>query len=289
MSPIKIWFHAVRPNTLTVSVSPVLIGTAISMTQGFFHPLIFLFTLLTSFGIQIVANLSNDFFDFLKGSDTAARIGPLRVTQAGLVSLKGMKHAVLWSCALTTLTGSYLVYQGGFVFALLVILAILLAIGYTAGPLPLAYLGLGEIFTFLFFGPIATFCTFYLQTKQFYHPAWVAGLIPGLLSAAILTANNLRDAEEDRITNKKTLAVRFGTLTSKALYCFLVLAAALTPLLFISHKSFVILSLLVLLPSLLLCIQTIKNQERSRFNITLINTAQLLLIYTLIFCCSYML
>ena len=289
MSPFKIWFHAIRPNTLTVSLSPVLIGSSVAMTQGFFHPLTFLFTLLTSLGIQIVTNLSNDYFDFLKGADTPARIGPLRVTQAGLVSLKEMKIAVFLTSAVTVLAGSYLIYQGGIVFALLVAVAIALAIGYTAGPYPLAYLGLGQLFTFVFFGPVATYCTYYLQTHQFAHPAWIAGLIPGLLSAAILTANNLRDADEDRSTNKRTLVVRWGTAISKGLYCGMILTAALTPLFLIHYRHFVFLSLFVILPTILLCLQTIKNQERPRYNVILVNTAQLLLIYTLIFCCSYML
>jgi 1,4-dihydroxy-2-naphthoate octaprenyltransferase len=207
---LSVWILASRPKTLSAAFCPVTAGSLLALRDGSFDFVVFLITLCTALGIQIGTNLANDYFDFEKGADTAERKGPLRVTQAGLVSPHTMKRAIFLCFTLTALLSSYLVFRGGPIIALLSSLSILLGLAYTAGPFPLAYLGLGEIFVFLFFGPIATLGTYYLQTHFFSWEAICFGMGIGLVSTAILVANNLRDIDEDRKAGKKTLCVRFG-------------------------------------------------------------------------------
>ncbi|HSX12025.1 MAG TPA: UbiA family prenyltransferase, partial [Rhabdochlamydiaceae bacterium] len=145
MSFFQVLLLAIRPKTLAASICPVLMGTAMALKTGYFDLLLFLFTLLTALGIQIGTNLSNDYFDFKKGADTAARLGPVRVTQAGLISAQSMKRLLVVNFILVALTGTILIWKGGLLFSLLIALAILFAIFYTAGPYSIAYLGLGEV------------------------------------------------------------------------------------------------------------------------------------------------
>ncbi len=285
----KIWFLAIRPKTLVLSFCPVLIGTFLAFKEHSFHGLTCLFTLLTALGIQIAANLANDYFDFLKGADTAARKGPLRVTQSGLMTLYGIRKATLLAFALTAVTGSYLIWVGGAAIAFLVFLSLGLAFLYTAGPFPLAYVGLGDLFVLIFFGPVATAGTYYLQTHTFQFYALLAGLAPGFLATAVLALNNLRDVAEDRTANKKTLIVRFGRTFGKAEYLFVILAGCLTPLFFFRDQPFTALALLTLLPAFPLSAAVWKNEDPYLLNALFQKTALLSLIYTLLFCIGLLL
>lgn len=152
MTSIRIWLQAIRPKTLLLSGCPVIMGGAIVFSEGIFIPLTFLFTAITSLGIQVCTNLANDYFDFVKGADTENRKGPLRVTAAGLVSQAAMKKALVFVFSLTAILSFYLIWEGGYVIAILACLSLLLALLYTAGPLSIAYLGLSEFFVLLFFG-----------------------------------------------------------------------------------------------------------------------------------------
>ena len=216
----NIWLLAIRPKTLAASLSPILIGTAMALKTGFFDLLTFLFTLLTGLGIQIATNLANDYFDYKKGADTSARLGPIRVTQAKLVSESGMIKMLFFTFLTVLASGSFLIWKGGAIFSLLIAAALLFALIYTAGPFPIAYLGLGEVFVLVFFGPVAVAATYFLQVGQFHLQPVIAGLAPGLLSSAILMVNNIRDIDEDQKAHKKTLAVRFGLPFGKNLYLF---------------------------------------------------------------------
>ena len=151
MNRVQIWVHATRPKTLVVSISPVMIGTALAISEGKFDPLLFLFTLLTALTIQIGTNLANDYFDYLKGADTNERKGFIRVVQAGLVTPEKMKKVMIATFFIAFLSGCYLIWNGGFSFAILLSLSIALGVLYTGGPFPLAYLGLGEFFSLLIF------------------------------------------------------------------------------------------------------------------------------------------
>ena len=137
---IEIWLLASRPKTWFASISPVLLGSAMAMKDGFFHPWLFLFILLTGLGIQIGTNLTNDYYDWKRGADTEKRQGPLRVTQAGLVSPARMKVAIFMAFGITALSSCYLIAHGGIIMAVLVAIAILMGLAYTAGPFPIGYI-----------------------------------------------------------------------------------------------------------------------------------------------------
>lgn len=280
----QIWFLAIRPKTLILSCCPVLIGTFLAFKEHTFNGLTCLFTLLTALGIQIAANLANDYFDFVKGADTKARKGPIRVTQSGLMSLYSIRKATILAFALTAVSGSYLIWVGGAAIAFLVFLSLGLAFLYTAGPAPLAYVGLGDLFVVLFFGPVATAGTYYLQTHTLHSTALLAGLAPGFLSTAVLTLNNLRDVSEDRAAGKKTLIVRFGKTFGKAEYLFVVVAGSLTPLLLLGEHPFTALGFITLLPAYPLLTAVWKNDDPYLLNVLFQKTALLTLIYTLLFC-----
>ena len=187
-------------------------------------------TLITALCIQIGTNFANDYYDCLKGADTSTRIGPRRMTQAGLISLSKMKLATFLTFSCVALLSFYLTARGGPVFTLLTTLSIACGILYTGGPKPLAYLGLGELFVLFFFGPIATAGAAYLQTLTFSWEAVVLGFTPGLLSTAVLVINNLRDIENDRRAGKKTLAVRYGKRFTQYEYTILIALGCLLPL-----------------------------------------------------------
>jgi 1,4-dihydroxy-2-naphthoate octaprenyltransferase len=240
------WIEATRPKTLFASLAPVLLGTSFALKAGSFSLLTFLLTLFAALAIQIGANFANDYYDFIKGADTASRKGPRRLTQSGLISPSDMKLATFLILSTAALLNIYLIARGGPAFALLTSASIFLAVGYTGGPYPLAYLGLGEIFVFFFFGPIATASTAYLQTLSFSWTPAILGICPGLLATAILIVNNLRDIDDDRKANKNTLAVRFGKRFTQIEYTACLFAGCLLPLFFGFY-----LPLIALIPALI--------------------------------------
>lgn len=289
MNQVKVWMQAVRPRTLLVTLSPVAIGAVVSLSWGVFDLFIFLVTLMTGLSIQIGANLANDYFDFKKGVDTAERKGPQRVMQAGLVTPNAMKKALIVTFSITSLGAAILAVQGGALILLLALVAILFAILYSGGPYPLASLGIADIFAFITFGPLATFFTYYLQTHLFSSDALFVGIGPGAFSWAILTINNLRDIDEDRIANKNTLCVRFGRAFGKGMYVSALMLAILIPFLWIESRPFLPLASLTLFLALPLAIQIIKNEKAADLNPLFQKTAQLLLVYTFLFSIGWML
>ncbi len=225
----KIWWLAARPKTLWVAVSPVLMGMALAYADGGFHLPSALVALICALLIQIGTNLHNDYADYEKGADTSERKGPLRVTQAGLLSPQEVKYATWLVFGVTFLLGLYLVYRGGWIILAIGVLSILSGLWYTGGRYSLAYLGLADAFVILFFGIIAVGGTYYVQTLQISPYVLIAGLGPGLLADAILVVNNLRDVEEDRKAGKRTLVVRLGTSFARLYYTFCIYGAAFIP------------------------------------------------------------
>ena len=209
------WIESARPKTLIASVSPVLLGTVIALNAGAFRILVFLATLIFALCVQIGTNFANDYIDFLRGADTKERMGPRRIVQSGLVSVRTMRKATFGIFTLAGMLGLYLMHIGGWHIGALALLAILFGYLYTGGPYPLGYLGLGDLFVLIFFGPVATAGTTYLQTGTLSSIAIIAGFAPGLLSTAIIAMNNLRDIDQDRKADKKTLPVRFGKTFGK--------------------------------------------------------------------------
>jgi len=278
---------AARPKTLIASLSPIFIGTTMAYGQGLFHLWIFLFTLLTGVGIQVVTNFINDLFDFLKGADTKERKGPTRVLQAGLMTLSELKSATLALTAFIAICGSLLVIRGGIAIAFLVALALLLALAYTAGPFPLAYLGIAEIFILVFFGPVATGSTYYLQTLTWSPKAFLAGLSPGLISCSILIVNNLRDIAEDRKAKKQTLVVRFGTTFGKIEYALALTLACLTSLFLCEKRPLILLTLVCLFPATALIRIVEKTKDSYGYNPIFGQTGLFLHLYTFLFCLGW--
>jgi len=224
----RVWLMAARPRTLGASIAPVIMGTAMAYADGGFHAPTALATLLCAILIQIEANYANDYFDFLKGADTEARLGPTRATASGLVTPVQMRNATLIVLALAMLLGLYLALRGGWPILTIGALSVIFAALYTGGPYPLGYLGLGEVFVLIFFGPVAVGGTYYVQTLEWRLLPTLAGLAPGLISCAILAVNNLRDIDEDRKTGKHTLAARFGARFARWEYAVCMSAGTIT-------------------------------------------------------------
>ncbi|NGX50273.1 MAG: 1,4-dihydroxy-2-naphthoate octaprenyltransferase [Chlamydiae bacterium] len=208
---MKIWIEGMRPKTLIASISPVLLGTVVAHGNGAFRLSIFLATLLFALAVQVGTNFANDYIDFLKGADTKERKGPRRLVQSGAVSVKTMRRVTWGVFSVAAMTGLYLMQVGGWQIGALALLAILCGYLYTAGPFSLSYLGLGDLFVLIFFGPVATAGAAYLQMGTLSSIAIIVGFAPGLLSTALIALNNLRDIEQDRRVNKRTLPVRFGS------------------------------------------------------------------------------
>jgi 1,4-dihydroxy-2-naphthoate polyprenyltransferase len=211
MSKAKAWILASRPKTLPAAIAPVAVGTALAFRmQGSVSWLLVWATLLSAIAIQIATNFFNDALDFQKGADTTKRLGPTRATSAGLVSAKAMFWAGGISLLLASLLALPLFQARGWPLLLIGLPSLYFSFGYTGGPVPLAYRGLGDFFVLLFFGFIAVAGTVWVLTGQWTMQSLVAGAQIGLLSTVLIAINNLRDVAEDRTTNKRTLAVRFG-------------------------------------------------------------------------------
>ena len=287
LSSVRIWMMAVRPKTLWASVAPVIVGLALAQAEGPLNWLAAIATLVGSILIQIGTNFSNDYSDFHKGADTEEREGPVRVTQAGLVSPGRMLGSTVFVFALAGLVSIYLVSAAGWPIAVIGVAAIASGVLYTAGPFPLGYLGLGDLFVCIFFGPVAVGGTYFVQCGTAPWPVLVAGLAPGLLSVAILVVNNLRDIEGDRAAGKKTLAVRFGPLFARVEYLFCILASAAVPLVLIAMPGWdypvAFASVALILGAVPPIRGVFKQADGKALNPVLAATAKLLLIYSLVF------
>ena len=219
------WLLAFRPRTLTAALAPVLAGTGLAVYHG--HDIAWhlsLFALLSAGAIQIATNLFNDALDFRKGTDTGERLGPTRVTQSGLISARRVVLGGFLASAAALAFGIPLVVAGGWPIVILGLVSLALAYGYTGGPLPLAYLGLGDVFVVVFFGLAAVGGMFYLQSNTLHTDVILAGFQVGFLATALLAVNNLRDVEEDRKSGKKTLPVRLGVTFGRYEIAFMCLA-----------------------------------------------------------------
>lgn len=223
------WLLAIRPKTLPAAISPVLVGCAVAWAANGFDLNVAVAAFAVALLLQVGANLANDVADFGRGADTVDRLGPIRVTQSGLLSPRQVAAATAIVLAAAALPGLYLVWRGGPVLAAVGLLAILAAVTYTAGPKPFGYLGLGEFFVFLFFGPVAVVGTAFVMTHAATPLGVVASVPMGCLVTAILVVNNLRDIDTDRKAGKRTLAVRIGKDASRWEYASLMAVAYTTP------------------------------------------------------------
>jgi 1,4-dihydroxy-2-naphthoate octaprenyltransferase len=217
---LRIWFNAARPRTLPAAVAPVLAGTAAAVATAGELPRWggFVAALVASILIQIGTNLANDYSDAKRGADSADRLGPVRVTSAGLVTPKRVLHATWAAFGLAGLIGLYLAWLAGPVILLVGAVSIAAGALYTGGPRPYGYAGLGEVFVFLFFGLVAVNGAFYVQLETLSWGTLGISVAIGFLSTAILVVNNVRDIDSDRRAGKNTLAVRIGRQKTRAVY-----------------------------------------------------------------------
>ncbi|WP_026379594.1 1,4-dihydroxy-2-naphthoate octaprenyltransferase [Afifella pfennigii] len=232
-SSLVIWWHAIRPHTLSLSVSPVLAGLALAFAEtSRLDPAVALVTLLAAIAIQVGTNLNNDAADALNGTDQADRAGPPRITQKGWASAREVFTAAHVAFALAALGGIYLVAVGGLPILAIGILSLVAGYAYSSGPWPISRSPWGEAFVITFFGLVAVAGSFYLQTGWFDLPALVFGLVIGFPAAAVLLVNNTRDRESDHLAGRQTLAIRVGPHGATRLYALLLAASfvALFPL-----------------------------------------------------------
>ncbi len=289
-SKTDVWLAAIRPKTLWAGVAPVLVGVAMAVEAGVVHWLAAALALVGALLIQIGTNFFNDYADFKQGADNEKRKGPLRVTQAGLVSPKAIRNATFLVFGLAVVAGAYLMYRGGLPIIIIGVLSILCGFLYTAGKYSLAYLGLGDLFVLIFFGPVAVGGTYYVQAFAFNELVLWAGFAPGLLAVAILLVNNIRDVDEDREAGKKTIVVRFGRSFGLACYLGCILGAAVVPVVLYlksgEHPAVFVASF-VALTGLGLFRKIVQTPPSPALNPILGATARLLLFYSIVFAITW--
>ncbi len=245
ITPSRAWLESLRLRTLPLAFASIINGSALAYGQGHFTLNIALLTLLTTGLLQILSNLANDYGDAIKGSDTAARIGPLRGMQKGVITLKQMRSALVITIIATIFSGIALIVLACETvsdilgFLLLGALAIVAAIAYTVGKKPYGYLGLGDISVLIFFGWLGVIGSLYLQTHSFTLLTLLPATACGLLAATVLNVNNMRDIETDRLNGKYTLAVRLGAINARRYHIVLTVGALVCFALFalLSHRG----------------------------------------------------
>lgn len=234
---LKVWYEAARPKTLSAGVIPVLVGTA-SVAQQEFFAWRLAAALIVAVAVQVGVNYANDYFDANKGIDTADRVGPRRAVGSGLISPRRMRRAMIGAFIVAAVAGIAVSAPVSWWLVGLGALCFIAALAYSGGPRPYASAGLGEIFVFVFFGLVATIFSAYVQTAQISLVAVLAAFPVGLLSVAILEANNLRDLPTDSAAGKRTLSVRLGTRATRVLYTVVVWAVFLfVPLISLAAAS----------------------------------------------------
>lgn len=228
-SSAKSWLLALRPKTLTAAIVPVLVGSAVAASHpDGWRPWLSAYALIAVCFIQIATNFFNDALDFHKGADTGERLGPTRVTQAGLLTSRQVMFAGAICLVIALIFGVPLVLHGGWPIVIIGSISLALTYAYTGGPFPLAYRGLGDLFVFLFFGLIAVGGIVYLHLGHWPADALVAGAQTGLLGTVLIAINNFRDREQDVKVGKRTMAARFGARFARVeIVSLLMLAYAL--------------------------------------------------------------
>jgi len=285
MSALRLWAVASRPRTLPAAVAPVLVGTALAISEDEFRPLAFVAALVGSVFIQIGTNLANDYSDARRGADTEDRLGPVRVTAGGLMPPKRVLTGTYVAFGVAIAAGAYLAAVAGWELLVVGIVSIAAGVLYTGGPRPYGYAGLGELFVFLFFGVVAVTGSYYVHAEELPWEAFALSVPVGLLSSAILVVNNVRDVDTDRRAGKRTLAVQLGRGRARVVFAaMLVLAyvgALAIPLLGgLSWWVALPLLSLALVPSLYRTVAT--RTDGPALNGALAATGRLLAVYSLL-------
>ena len=276
---------ACRPKTLPAAAAPVVVGAATAESLHAFRAGPALAALVGALLLQIGANLANDVFDFRRGADSGPRVGPLRVTQAGLIAPAAVLRGMWAAFGLAALAGIYLAAVAGWQVLAIGALSIVAALAYTGGPFPLGYHGLGELFVFIFFGLVAVGGTHFVQARSIAAGAVWAAVPMGLLAAAILVVNNLRDIATDRAAGKRTLAVRLGERGTQTEYVLLLAAAFAAPVAAVAAGAAPVELLVTLaaLPAAAAPVRRVLRESGAALNQALAETARLELAFAVLY------
>lgn len=276
MKNVLLWFRIVRPQTLFASLCPVIVAL-LTMNETVVSWTIAWVTIVCALGLQILSNLINDYYDFVRGTDKKGRAGFKRALAEGEVSENQMRRACLVTLAICIISGLYLVANGGWVILAIGVTALLFAWLYTATSHSLSYLGIADIFVFLYYGVIASSGTYFLQTGGFSWEVFFAGAVCGLISMCVLLINNLRDMDDDRLAGKRTLPVRFGKKAGEGLMLVVVLLMPVMAYLAFGFN----LPMLVIVPGLCLFVAVTKAKGVT-FNKLLMSTGLINVLYVLL-------
>ena len=273
---IKNFIKAARFRTLPLSISGIILGGFLAMSDGLFNVVIFSLAILTTIGFQVISNFANDYGDGVKGTD-AIRIGEERMVSSGKISPKQMKKAIMISVILTIIFALFLIYESfglsnfgySVLFFILGIVSVVAAIKYTVGNLAYGYSGFGDVFVFLFFGLLSVLGSYFLFTKEIYFLLTLPAISIGLLSTAVLNLNNMRDYQNDKKSKKNTIVVKIGLKAAKRYHYSLLLLS------FISAVSYVVLTftktvqfifLLAYIPLVIHALFVYNNKEELRLD-----------------------
>lgn len=267
MSKTKAWIKAFRLRTLPLALSSIALGSFLAAFETKFNAIVFTLAFTTTLFLQILSNLANDYGDSVSGADNDERIGPERAVQSGLITLAAMRKMMIVFVGLSLISGVWLIYEGTkgldlryvFGFLGLGIAAIGAAIKYTVGKNPYGYMGLGDLFVYLFFGLTGVMGTYYLHTHTFDWTILLPASSLGLLAAGVLNLNNMRDRESDSNAGKRTLVVYIGAKAAKAYHLFLIIGSMVLAAIFtyLQFESWFQLLFLIALPLLLLNIRAV--------------------------------
>lgn len=281
----SIWIMAIRPKTILASIGPVILGLGIA----YFHKkhidfFISILTILCAITLQFITNLFNDYMDFKNGVDDESRLGPIRVSAQGLLTAKEIKNALMILTILALAMGFYLMYIGGHYIILIGLLSLIFSYGYTGGPYPLSYHGLGELSALIFFGILAVSGTTYLQTKTFNPHEFYFGFSAGAIAALILGVNNLRDIESDLKAKKFTLAILVGKKIHKMILFTLAITPVIANFIFalVSKKYYFFIALFPFILYSKTLVKILTENASRNFNEYLGKTALYLFLYTLL-------
>ncbi|MEW6506457.1 MAG: 1,4-dihydroxy-2-naphthoate polyprenyltransferase [Bacteroidota bacterium] len=285
ISKLDAWILASRPKTLLAALVPVVTGTSIAINDHQFHLTAAFIALICTVLIQIGTNFVNDLYDFLAGSDKKDRLGPLRAVASGFISVNQMKLGIYITFGLSFILGLYLVYLIGWEILVIGVVSIIAGIVYTAGPFPLAYNGLGDLASFLFFGLVGTVGTYYVQAENITATVFWSSIPVGALITNILVVNNYRDRLEDQTNGKHTLAVLMGEKFTRIQYVlFMIISYAILLIVFFTYKQSIVVFLpLLSLPVAVKLIRMIYTLHGKELNKTLELTAKLSALYGLLF------
>ena len=280
----KAWILAARPKTLAAAATPVLIGCSLAYADGTLQWIPAVLCFLFAFSMQIDANFINDYYDYLKGSDREDRLGPERACAQGWITLSAMKKGMIAITLLSCFWGLLLLRYCGWEMIPVGLLCVLFAFLYTAGPYPLAYHGWGDVLVIVFFGFVPVGCTYYTMAHDWTWNVTIACAACGLVSDMLLMLNNYRDREQDRISGKRTLVVRFGEKVGRYAYLWLGILATAICSYYAFHEMLMpsLLPLAFLVPHFTTWRQMVRIYQGKELNIVLGKTARNIVVFGLL-------